>query len=142
MHKIRFHFKHSISQSVLEQCWIRWWRMFRWIFCPQTFLKQFLPWILKFLKICFKTSSIVCEMTSPSKDSFCCIRVTIFARHFFFENVGKMMISFDGFPIHSNILRFWCKVWKFFELSDYCKNWFTSPPTVFAQWISLISKST
>ena len=102
MHKIRFHFKHSINQSVLEQCWIRWWRMFRWIFCPQTFLKQFLPWILKFLKICFKTSSIVCEMISASKNSFCCIRVTIFARHFFFENVERWwyhLMAFQYTPI-------------------------------------------
>ena len=141
MHKIRFHFNHSISQSVLERCWIHWWRMFRRIFCPQTFLKQFLQWILKFLKICFKTSSNVCEMTSASKDSFCCIRVTIFARHFFFENVERWWLSFDGFPIHINAVWFWRKLWNFLEPLDYCKNWFTSPPIVFAQWISLISKS-
>ena len=65
-----------------------------------------------------------------------------FCSTFFLWKCWKMMISFNGFPIHTNTVRFWCKVWKFFELSDYCKNWFTSPPTVFAQWISLISKST
>ena len=91
LHKIRFHFKHSISQSVLERCWIHWWRMFRRIFCPQTFLKRDLQWILKFLKICFKTSSNVCEMISASKNSFCCIRVTMFAPHFFFENVERWL---------------------------------------------------
>ena len=94
LHKIRLHFKHSMSQSVLERCWIRWWRMFRRIFCPQTFLKQFLQLILKFLKICFKSSSYVCEMISASMNSFCCIRVTIFARHqaFFLWKCWKMMI--------------------------------------------------
>ena len=44
------------------------------------------------------------------KNSFCCIRVTIFARHFFFWKCWKMMISFDGFPIHTNAVWFWRKL--------------------------------
>ena len=148
LHKIRFHFKHSINQSDFKQCWIRWWRMFRWQcqtlnFLSTNFFEAIFAMDFEVSQDLFKNKLNPLWNDLTVKEFVLLHSCHNFCSTFFLWKCWKMMISFDGFPIRTNTVRFWCKVWKFFELSDYCKNWFTSPPTVFAQWIvSLISKST
>ena len=65
---------------------------------------QFLQLILKFLKICFKTNLNVCEMTHYQWLHFVTFASQFFAWHFWKR--WKMMMSSDGFPIHTNAICF------------------------------------